>query len=103
MFFFDRLCMLPHAAGHARFYQVNISALEHNTTILITKMNCVCLKTPIMISNSILFTLALTRFFKNRVELALCYGLVGSRVDCTFAVPIILASYFGNIATNWHK
>ena len=62
------------ATGHARFYLANISALKQNMANLTSKMDPACPKTPIGISNSILFTLALTMFCLDTVEL----GRMGS-------------------------
>ena len=57
------------AIGHARFYLANISTLKQNIANLTSEMDPAWPKTLIGISNSILFTLALTMFCPDTVEL----------------------------------
>ena len=64
------LCQTEDATGLTIFYLFNISVLKKAMKKAIPEMNPSLPKTPVSISNSFLFTLALTMFFLDTVAMS---------------------------------
>ena len=78
------LCQTEDATGLAIFYPFNISVLDKVMKKAIPEMNPSLPKTPVSISNSFLFTLALTMFFLDTVEVSPLQLLYISKTRKTF-------------------